>query len=219
VTVVCPAGSGNITGGGNTLTLGAGGSCNAITITNSPVFTTSVTSPIFQGSGSMALKTLATAGADDIVFSTAGTQVATILENGNFGIGVTGPTAKLQVDGTTLVKTTTDTVSAFEIQDSSSDVLLTADTTNQTVSIGVASGGKFISVPASASLNTATTVDTGYSNSAATAYGNQRHLITLSTGRRVAIVAGNGTNGDIRWSDDGTTWADYGADISGWANG
>jgi fibronectin-binding autotransporter adhesin len=36
--LVCTSGSGNLTGGGNTITLGTGGTCNSLTITNSPTF-------------------------------------------------------------------------------------------------------------------------------------------------------------------------------------
>ncbi|MDL2342291.1 MAG: hypothetical protein QFB87_04420, partial [Patescibacteria group bacterium] len=37
-TLVCPSGTGNLTGGGNTVTLGAGGACNGITIITTPTF-------------------------------------------------------------------------------------------------------------------------------------------------------------------------------------
>ncbi|HEV7453995.1 MAG TPA: hypothetical protein VGO07_01930, partial [Candidatus Saccharimonadales bacterium] len=54
VTLTCPSGAGNLTGGGNGVTLGAGGSCNNINIVNNPSFTTSVTTPamILTGAGS-----------------------------------------------------------------------------------------------------------------------------------------------------------------------
>ncbi len=38
VAITCPSGSGNLSGGGNSITLGSGGSCNNITISNSPTF-------------------------------------------------------------------------------------------------------------------------------------------------------------------------------------
>lgn len=43
VTLICPGGSGNLGGGGNTITLGAGGTCNNITMTNSPTFSGTLT--------------------------------------------------------------------------------------------------------------------------------------------------------------------------------
>jgi predicted RNase H-like HicB family nuclease len=54
VTVTCAAGTGNLSGGGGTLTLGAGGSCGNIVITDSPTFATNVTTPSFvlTGAGS-----------------------------------------------------------------------------------------------------------------------------------------------------------------------
>ena len=53
--LTCASGSGNLSGGGNTITLGSGGSCSAISITNAPTFTTSVTSPSFIGTGAVSL--------------------------------------------------------------------------------------------------------------------------------------------------------------------
>jgi hypothetical protein len=51
-TIVCPTGAGNLTGGGNTITLGAGGSCNNLDTTTAVNFSTSVTTPILtSGSG------------------------------------------------------------------------------------------------------------------------------------------------------------------------
>ncbi len=82
-TVACASGSGNLTGGGNTVTLGSGGTCGAISTNAAVSFTTSATSPLFQNVGAVTLGTTATAGADDIIFQTAGTEVARILENGN----------------------------------------------------------------------------------------------------------------------------------------
>src|SRR6185503_16261841 len=40
--LTCASGTGNLSGGGNSVTLGAGGSCNNITITNTPTFTSNV---------------------------------------------------------------------------------------------------------------------------------------------------------------------------------
>jgi hypothetical protein len=48
VGLTCASGSGNLNGGGNSITLGSGGSCNAIGIVNSPTFSGSLT---IQGSG------------------------------------------------------------------------------------------------------------------------------------------------------------------------
>ncbi|MET0779699.1 MAG: hypothetical protein ABWY71_02595, partial [Candidatus Saccharimonadales bacterium] len=54
VTLACASGTGNLTGGGNTITLGTGGSCNNINIVNNPDFAVSVRTPsmILSGGGS-----------------------------------------------------------------------------------------------------------------------------------------------------------------------
>jgi hypothetical protein len=54
VTLNCPSGSGNLTGGGTAITLGTGGTCGALSTVNNPTFTTSVTTPslVLTGAGS-----------------------------------------------------------------------------------------------------------------------------------------------------------------------
>lgn len=82
-TIVCPIGAGNLTGGGNTITLGSGGSCNNINTNSAVSFTTSVTTPLVTTAGALTLRTAATAGADDVVFETAGTEKLRLLEDGS----------------------------------------------------------------------------------------------------------------------------------------
>jgi fibronectin-binding autotransporter adhesin len=83
-TITCASGTGNLSGGGNSVTLGSGGSCNAIDTNAAVSFATSVTTPLVQNAGVFTLGTTATIGADDIVFNTAGSEVVRILENGDF---------------------------------------------------------------------------------------------------------------------------------------
>jgi hypothetical protein len=54
VTLTCPSGSGNLSGGGTSITLGTGGTCGALSTVNNPTFSTSVTTPsmILTGAGS-----------------------------------------------------------------------------------------------------------------------------------------------------------------------
>ena len=82
-TVTCASGSGNLSGGGNTITLGTGGTCGAISTNNAVSFTTSVTTPLVQNAGNLTVGTTATAGADDIIFNTGGSEVIRIMENGD----------------------------------------------------------------------------------------------------------------------------------------
>lgn len=55
--------------------------------------------------------------------------------------------------------------------------------------------------------------------STATAYSNQRKSVRLASGRRVVMFNDGTPQGSFRYSDDGTTWTDYGSAIAGWANG
>lgn len=69
------------------------------------------------------------------------------------------------------------------------------------------------------------TIDGGNANLpiTSTSYSNQKHAVTLSTGRMVfAEGAGTGTSVNFIWSDDGVTWTTYTAGTSsilGWVNG
>ncbi len=81
--ITCASGTGNLSGGGNTLTLGTGGSCSNLTTNAAVSFSTSVTTPTIQNAGTMSIGTTATGGADDIIFNTAGSEVVRILENGD----------------------------------------------------------------------------------------------------------------------------------------
>jgi len=56
-------------------------------------------------------------------------------------------------------------------------------------------------------------------NPSATSFSSQKKLVTLSTGRMVAVVANTSKNAQFLWSDDGHTWTDYAQDIINWSNG
>ncbi|MET0779223.1 MAG: hypothetical protein ABWY71_00155, partial [Candidatus Saccharimonadales bacterium] len=64
ISLNCPSGSGNLTGGGTAITLGTGGTCGALSTVNNPTFTTSVTTPILAltGAGSTGQLQVATLG-------------------------------------------------------------------------------------------------------------------------------------------------------------
>lgn len=73
-TLVCPGSTGNLSGGGNTITLGAGGTCDSLSIIDNPTFTTSVTSPLFTNAGPLTLST--TGAGNDLTLSSASGLVA-----------------------------------------------------------------------------------------------------------------------------------------------
>jgi excisionase family DNA binding protein len=70
VTIVCPAGTGNLTGGGGSISVGAGGSCGNINTVNNPTFSTSVTTPLVTNNG--ALSILSTGGSNKLTLGGAG---------------------------------------------------------------------------------------------------------------------------------------------------
>lgn len=55
VTLNCPSGTGNLSGGGTAITLGAGGTCAALNTVANPAFSTSVTTPIITSTAGLTL--------------------------------------------------------------------------------------------------------------------------------------------------------------------
>jgi hypothetical protein len=80
-TITCPSGIGNLTGGGNTITIGAGGACNSLGITNNPTFTGQVTAGGLNSSGTITFSGLG----QGIVRSSATGELSTnFVQNSDF---------------------------------------------------------------------------------------------------------------------------------------
>ncbi len=62
--LVCASGTGNLTGGGNTVTLGAGGTCSALDTAAAVSFGTSVTTPLLTTAGALNINTANSAAAN-----------------------------------------------------------------------------------------------------------------------------------------------------------
>jgi hypothetical protein len=67
VQITCASGTGNLSGGGNTITLGSGGTCGNIAISTTPSFT-SVTADTFTGSGAV---TVSSGGSSSLTLDSA----------------------------------------------------------------------------------------------------------------------------------------------------
>ncbi len=106
VSLTCPSGSGNLTGGGTSITLGTGGTCGAISTNNAVTFTTSVTSPLFTGSGAVSVSS---GGAGDLTLTSAS------------GITVLGNTTQRRAGGLT-----------YELNNAAADTTLTITNTDGT---------------------------------------------------------------------------------------
>jgi hypothetical protein len=66
--LTCASGTGNLTGGGNAITLGSGGTCSALDTNNAVSFTTSVTTPVLTSSAALALSS---GGTSNLSFNSA----------------------------------------------------------------------------------------------------------------------------------------------------
>lgn len=80
VTFICPSGTGNLSGTGNTITLGSGGTCNSLTVVNNPTFSGLITG---QAGLDVTGNTIVTAG--NIAINQTGTG-AGILVNRTDGV-------------------------------------------------------------------------------------------------------------------------------------
>lgn len=183
-TLVCPTGTGDLSGGGNTITLGAGGTCSNITISEAPVFDTSVTTPLLTYAGALTLQTTATGGADDLIFKTAGSEAMRLLENGNlfFERGTD--------DATIVVATPSGAPATYTFSGATGTVLTSANFTGTLDGIYVNEGQSPSAGDVSGSFTAGLSVNSVQNNSV--------DLTTDTVGNYVAsITAAGGLTGDI----------------------
>jgi len=79
--ITCPTGSGNLTGGGNSVVVGAGGTCNSLGIVNNPTFTGQVTAGALTSSGTVTFSSL---GAGLVRSSVTGELSTNFVQNSDF---------------------------------------------------------------------------------------------------------------------------------------
>ncbi len=128
ITLTCPSGSGNVSGTGNAITLGSGGTCTSLNTVMNPNFTTSVTTPTLYAT------TLDTASA--VAMNMGGTNASSI------NIGKSGSNITTTITGTAIIKPSTgnDSATAFQLQNASGAALFIADSTSSRLYIGPTAG-------------------------------------------------------------------------------
>lgn len=144
VSLTCPSGLGNLSGGGTSITLGSGGTCGDISITNSPTFTTSVTSPIFTGTGAVALSS---GGANTLTIDAGGAAGVTIAGSlaSSLALGRTGAQTTINgssiVLGASVVRRTAAGTTSFEFNDTSDTTVSFTNTDGTAVVDMIIEGG------------------------------------------------------------------------------
>jgi hypothetical protein len=88
ITLTCPSGSGNLTGGATVITLGSGGTCGAITTNPAVTFGTSVTTPLVTSTAGLAVT-----GGTTLALSSTGANGVTLDTGGAAGITIAGANA------------------------------------------------------------------------------------------------------------------------------
>jgi hypothetical protein len=83
-TLTCASGTGNLSGGGDVITLGSGGTCSNITITNSPVFTGTLA---VQGAGGITVGVAGTTGGAINLANSTNTNLSVINATAPTGTG------------------------------------------------------------------------------------------------------------------------------------
>ena len=82
----------NALAGGDIVLTDNGANANLdISVSESPTFSTSITTPLLTNTGTLTIQTTASAGDDDLIIGAAGTERARILESGFFGVGNVAP--------------------------------------------------------------------------------------------------------------------------------
>jgi hypothetical protein len=76
---------------------------------------------------------------DDVTVTNAGAGTAAVFNGGNVGIGTSFPNATLDVTGTAIFKPSTDSATAFQIQNAAGASMFTVDTSGTTITLGSAS--------------------------------------------------------------------------------
>lgn len=208
VTLTCPSGSGNLSGGGTVITLGTGGTCGALSIVNNPSFTASVSSPSFTGTGAVSVSsggtgaltldsasgTLIIAGTDTTMQRTAAgaytidlnDAAATTLTLNNSGAGAASlnlSDGNLQIAGTQVLSNTRALAN------------LTGVSSSGTVTFSVLSAGGLVkSTGGNLSLATA---GTDYENPLAFTNGLTRTTNTISLGGNLTGATNIGLSGNV----------------------
>ncbi len=216
-TLTCPSGTGNLTGGGTSITLGTGGTCANLNTVNNPNFSTSVTTPLLTSTGALAI----TPGGALTVGATSQTAV---LQGSTLSLTSTG--AGNDITLTSANQIVLNAGSTIELQDNTNlagNLVATGTGTFQGASIlvgGASQAGSLILNDGSSNTGTLQLAALGQD----TTYtlpdpGAPSASICLSTGNcagagggitgsgtanRVAKFTGSGTIGNSTITDDGT---------------
>lgn len=185
VTLMCPSGTGNLTGGGNTLTLGSGGTCSAIATNAAVSFGTSVTTPLITNAGPLAIQTT---GAGNDLTLTSGSGIAVL--------------------GASTVKTSGTSLTLDLNNIANSTFIITNSDASHIASLGVEGSGTF-----GAGLTISANGANITGNSTVT--GTLSGLTGLTVASGGASITGNSTIVGTLSGLTGLTVASGGANISG----
>lgn len=199
-TLTCASGSGNLSGGGDTITLGSGGTCSAISILGSPSFAGTVTATDFSGGGaSLTSLNASSISSGTLADGRLSTNVALLTDSQSFsgaktfGAGLnitTGQTLTVNGDGLTDLTGTglTNAAGALSVAYGSAVGTAVQGNTSLTITAGAGlSGGGSITLGAGGSA----TLSVAYGSAANTAVqGN----ITLVCPSGTGNLSGGGTS-------------------------
>jgi hypothetical protein len=212
VSLTCASGSGNLTGGGNAIILGAGGTCGAISTNNAVSFSTSVTTPSLIGTGALSI---ASTGANTINIDTGlaagitiGGSLANTLTLGNASTATTinGATVVL---GTSIVRRTAAGTTNYEFNDTSNTTLNIRNTDPTAVAnvaiegaltaSSIVGNGSGITALNATNVASGTLSDVRLSGNIATLTGTQTFSGAKTFGAGAVVTTGQSitVNGDV----------------------
>jgi fibronectin-binding autotransporter adhesin len=184
--LICPTGTGNLTGGGTSITLGSGGTCGALSTNAAVSFGTSVTTPLITNAGSLNLQTT---GANDLSLTSGSGQIvlgATTLKSGNLTHDLNGNGANVLTITNSGTGTADLNVVKGGVQIAGTTVLTSGKALQNLTGLTVVSGGANIT----GGLTAAGTITLSGLNSAGVVHTNASGVLSTS-----AVVLGTDTSG------------------------
>lgn len=210
--LVCSSGTGNLTGGGNSITLGSGGTCNALDTAAAVSFGTSVTTPVITSAGTL---TISSGGTSDLTLDSASNKLVFAASDtsvqrtaaGSFTIDLNDTSATSLVINNSGTGAANLNLSDGGLQVAGTSVLTNGAALQNLSGFGQTSGnfsmsgtGTFATGTGAVGLNGATTISTSAnSTSSLTVNG------TTGTAATAVNIAQTGAAGNLAMTNSGAT--------------
>lgn len=183
-TLTCASGTGNLSGGGNAITLGTGGTCGAITTNNAVAFSTSVTSPSFTGTAAV---TLSSGGTSDLTLDSASNVLV-----------ISDATMRRVATGTTTLELNDSTNTTYAITNTNGAAVANLNVEGAITATSFSGSGASLTALSASNISTGTLNDAQLSSNVAVLNLSQSFTALKTFGAGAAVTTGQTftVNGD-----------------------